>query len=934
MFRKLGFTVLFALALFIFIYYSQEQKSVITTVTNHTLTNGLFYEIHSKPENSDKIQLRLMVHSGSLSETDAQSGYAHLVEHMAFNGTKNFPKNKIIELFEKSGLTFGHDINAYTNFTETVYSLSVPRSDKELLAEALLYLHDVLSEISFDSVELSKEKGVVENEYRVREIQEKFYTDFLFDDYIAGSKYAQRRPLGSLQSIEQSSRESLNAFYQAWYRPDNAKLLIIGDVDSEDVAPLISKIFSPIKETHNAAKQTIPAIPLFKTASQVYTSKVINFSETELHFEVENLGIQDSSDLSQILKLNLLDGLFNYRLNAMNRERPQPFSGVGLSYRHFVGDHGFKSIYVDHLQGEAQHAITFIAQEIARIAQYGFSQAEYQQQLTRLKRSSDELINFYTNQNSAQLAYDVIDAWAEGNIEYSLQLEQLAYQHVLQTISLDEINQLAQQLLASPRKLTLAIPYKGSKPDLFALDQRLAEIISQPIDHKEVKIERFTLPVIKKETANRNKIETEKFYPKQNITQWSLSNGIDIVLQPDTSVRNSISMGFTAPGGKNILTLKQLVANRMLINSYTQSDIAGLSPQALEQKFANAKASLTPVISENEHGFNMHSINNPQSLELLFSTLYSLFSYVTIRDSAFSVEKKRVIDEQKVYLSLPINASIKRVDQALFPDNKRQQSFSIKQLQAVQKSDVEKVYQTFFSSVNGYKLTIVGDFKVEQIKPLIMQYIANLPSGKRHQFSPAPQSLLQQTNRINDKTNPQNNGVVLSFSVTDSPNQGIKSVYQAELMQRIISQTLDKIVREELSLTYSPQVVVDSQFPGMAYTFVMIKVVTKVKDLASTQLALERIVNDFLQNGITEAQLAQHKKAMQKMFKSKVKASTDREWFLHRDHLFGYTLGSTQDSAAILEDISVDNMNHFIRRYLDPQKTVHFTNIPQGSVRL
>ena len=905
-----------------------EQATAIATVNSDTLNNGLFYEIHSKPEQSQKIQLRLMINSGSLSETDVESGYAHLVEHMAFNGTKNFPKNKIIELFEKSGLTFGHDINANTNFSNTTYTLSIPKSDVKLLHDALLYLHDILSEVQFDAKEFDKEKGVVENEYRLREIKEKFYSDLLFNDFITDSQYERRLPIGTLKSIDDSTVASVKAFYQAWYRPNNAKLLVTGDIDSEKTAVLINNIFSSIKKSDNLTQQIMPSAPRLKTNSQSYSSKVINFSETDVYFDVPNIRIQNSKSLSQAIKQDMLDDLVNYRLNTINNQRVQPFIGVGFSFNRLLNDKVLKHIYIEHLQGQEQQAVTFIGQEIARINQYGFSQAEYDQQLTRIKSLATNLADRYSNKSSQEIADDVIDAWSKNNVEYTLQLEQEAYQMALNSASLKEVNQLAKDLFNNPSKLTLAIPYKSNKPDLATLDQLFADTVKKPISNIEVKVEQLTLPSITK-NAMTSPIVKEKFYPEKQITQWTLSNGVDVIIEPDHSVKNSITMNFSAPGGTNSLTEKQLDASYFLINSYTKSDIAGISPQALEQKFINAQASIEPIILENEHGFKMYSVNRHDSLELLFSVLYSTFNHPKIKENAFALEKKRIIENQQTYLAQPTTITVQKLNEALFPNNKRQQDASIAQLQQVQKIDVERLYQTLFASVNGYKLTIVGDFKATELKPFILKYIANLATGKLHEFSDMKQSLIKQAKKINDTTNPQDNGLVLFYTVTDTPNKNIKEVYQAELMRRIIDQTLLKIVREKLSLTYSPSVWVESQPAGMTFTTVLIKVITKIEDVNKTQQVVNRIVNDFLDKGITEDQLIEHKNALNKDFAAVLKTSSGKEPLLHRDHLFGYTLGSTENRAAILDSISISDMNRFIKEYLDPQKTVQITNIPK-----
>ena len=904
------------------------QTDAIATVSSNTLDNGFFYAIHAKPENSDKIELRLMIKSGSFSETDAQSGYAHLLEHMAFNGTKNFPKLKIVELFEKSGLTFGHDINAYTSFDETVYSFSIPKDNTQLLADTLLYLRDILTDIELEQHELDKEKGVVENEYHQSTQQEKSYYYALFDDYIENSEYQRRLPIGTLKSINNSTVASINTFYKDWYRPDNARLVIAGDVDSESTTQLITALFSTIETSQNTKQQPVLTPPALKTATQIYSSKVINFSQTDLYFEVPMLKITNSEGISHSLKLNMLDQLFNYRLNAANNQRAQPFHKVGLFYNSFLSNKGFENIYVSHQKNESQQAVKFIAQELARIHQHGFSQAEYQQQLIQIKSAQAELSTIYSNKNSQQLADEVINAWSSGSIEYTLENEQRAYQLLLATVSLEELNQFAKTLINSPHKMTFATPYQAKKPDVLAADKIFADAINKPINNIAIEIETLTLPIVTK-SGGTSKIDSERFDTDTQITQWQLSNGVSVVLQPDHSVKNTINMSFTAPGGINSFTKKQRAANYLLINSYMNSGLAGVSAQAIQQQFNLERIDMMPVIEANNHGFNLYSINEPKSLELLFSMLYSSVTNASVNEQIFALEKKGSIEHLQNNLALPTTATWIKVNDILFPNNPQQKRISAKELAEVQQSDVERLYQTLFNNVNGYKLTIVGDFDTAQLKPLILQYVASLPKGKNNTFDHPTQSLITKTTMLNETSYPQDNGQVLFYTVTDTPNQGIKQVYQAELMQAIISKTLTKIVREQLSLTYSPYVMVRDQAAGQAFTQVMIELITKVEDVEQTQQVVDSIISDLLTNGITEAQLNENKKTITQDLAYSLNESPNKQWLLHRDHLFNYALGSTEDALAIFDSISVADMNQFIRTYLDPTKTLRFINTPQ-----
>ncbi|WP_033298646.1 M16 family metallopeptidase [Psychromonas ossibalaenae] len=929
-FRKLILTALTIFTLSACTGGSPNPKNTQAKVTSSTLENGLFYAVHAKQENSDKIQLRLMINSGSLSETDAQKDYAHLLEHMAFNGTKHFPKNKIIELFEKSGLTFGQDINAYTDFENTVYTLSVPKSDTQLLADTILYLRDVLTDIEFDQAELDKEKGVIQNEYRLRVPQEKPYYYAVFNDYIADSHYAERLPAPADESVVNSTEQGVKEFYKTWYRPDNAKLLITGDVNSSEAVRLINEIFASAPASNNKSRQVIPAVPNLKTESKSYSSKVVNFSQSDLFIEMPAFNIKNSDDISRYMQSQLLDNLINYRLNVQNNQRSQPFTEVGFHSFEYFSNHPLKQLYIVHNNSQYQQAVNFAAQELARIEQHGFSQAELDLQLEEIRTLQSGLENDYINKTSEQLASETINSWTSGNIERTLEIERLAYQTTLTSSDLNKLNQLSKSLLLQPKQWNFAFPYQSRTPDLAALQKSASHTLQKATAKADIKIAKLTLPVISK-GKNNSRIENEKYHSEKQLTEWQLSNGVSVVLQPDQSVKNSIFMGLSAPGGTNSLSADQLPAALFVFNSYINSGIAGLSAQQLEQKFNNAKVSLIPYMEQNIHGFTMTSENNPKSLELLFSVLYSAFTDVQIKETVFTAEKQRLVEAQQNYLQQAVTNTHKRMRNKLYPDNAYLRIFSVDELKAVQQQEVEKVYQTLFSHANGYTLTIVGDFEVDDLKTDILQYIATLPAGEMHKFNQNTQSIIKHASSLNETTNPQDNAEVLLFSITDTPNKNIKEVYQADILQRIISQKLTKIIREELSLTYSPYVMVADQKPGMAFTEVIISVVSKVEDAQQAQTEIRQIVADFINYGISEEQLADHKKGLINGMSSVLKTADDRQWFLQRDHLYGFELSSTEKAQSIIEEITLKDMNSFLRTYLAPQHTLQFINIPDKS---
>ena len=210
------------------------------------LSNGLTYYIRQNKLPEKRVELRLVVNTGSVMEDDDQLGLAHFMEHMNFNGTKRFPKNELVSYLQSIGVEFGADLNAYTGFDETVYILPVPTDKPGLIDKGLQILEDWAHNALLDSVEIEKERNVVIEEWRLsRGADERMMKQTLPVQY-QGSKYADRLPIGTRASLENFSHESLRRFYKDWYRPDLQSIIVVGDIDVNDIEQKIKETFGDI----------------------------------------------------------------------------------------------------------------------------------------------------------------------------------------------------------------------------------------------------------------------------------------------------------------------------------------------------------------------------------------------------------------------------------------------------------------------------------------------------------------------------------------------------------------------------------------------------------------------------------------------------------------------------------------------------------------
>ncbi|MEO8795526.1 MAG: pitrilysin family protein, partial [Daejeonella sp.] len=233
-----------------------------SNVVTGKLANGFTYYIRRNTEPKERAQLYLANKVGSILEADDQQGLAHFTEHMSFNGTKNFPKNDLVNYLQKAGVRFGADLNAYTSFDETVYQLPIPTDDPEVFKNGLQIMRDWAQDATLDDSEINKERGVVLEEKRLgkgaaQRMQDK-YLPLLFNN----SRYSNRLPIGTEDVLKNFKPETIRKFYSDWYRPDLQSLIVVGDVNVKDVEEMIKNKFSDLKNPDQPTPRTEYSIPL------------------------------------------------------------------------------------------------------------------------------------------------------------------------------------------------------------------------------------------------------------------------------------------------------------------------------------------------------------------------------------------------------------------------------------------------------------------------------------------------------------------------------------------------------------------------------------------------------------------------------------------------------------------------------------------------
>src|SRR5437870_10622192 len=298
-------------------------------ITIGRLPNGLEYYVRANRKPEKRAELRLVVKAGSVLEDDNQQGLAHFVEHMAFNGTLHFPKNEIVKFIESLGMRFGADLNAYTSFDETVYMLQVPTDKPEVMDKALLVLEDWAHNVSFETEEIDKERGVVMEEWRLRRGAGARTTDKLFPIILKGSRYADRLPIGKPEIIQNFKPDTLKRFYKDWYRPDLMAVVAVGDFDKAAVENLIKTHFSAIPRAQSPRPRPTYDIPDHEGSVYAITT---DKETTSTSVSIENILPTRKQGTVSEYRQQIVDSLFSDMLSARYAEIAQkpdaPFLGA------------------------------------------------------------------------------------------------------------------------------------------------------------------------------------------------------------------------------------------------------------------------------------------------------------------------------------------------------------------------------------------------------------------------------------------------------------------------------------------------------------------------------------------------------------------------------------------------------------------------------
>ena len=450
-------TTIFYLFILSSIIIPQDQPlPVDKAVVTGTLENGIKYFIKKNLKPEKRAELRLFVNAGSVLENEDQLGLAHFVEHMAFNGTKNFKKNELINYLEKLGIKFGPELNAYTSFDQTVYMLTVPTDSVEILANGFLVLEEWAHNLAFDPVEIDKERGVVIEEWRLGRGAEMRMLDKQLPILLKDSRYADRLPIGKKEIIESASYESIINFYKDWYRPDLMAVAAVGDFDVKEIENYIKEHFSKISSPEKERERVVFDIPDHQeTYFAIASDKEASYSTVALYYMQKPKEVKDLAGYKNQLVHSIFYGILNDRLTELTTSADAPFAYAFAGNARFVKSSDISVLVAMVKEGGIERGFESLLREAERVKQYGFTSTELERQKTNVLRSAEQSLAEKDKTESSQLIGEFESNFIFGlpiiSIEDQYELTQL----IIPQITLDEVNKVSSELLKHENRVVL-----------------------------------------------------------------------------------------------------------------------------------------------------------------------------------------------------------------------------------------------------------------------------------------------------------------------------------------------------------------------------------------------------------------------------------------------------------------------------------------------
>ncbi len=795
----------FTIMLFISQVTTAQRNMKIPTdpsVKTGKLSNGMTYFIKQNAKPANKVELRLAINAGSVLEDDDQLGLAHFMEHMNFNGTKNFKKNELVDYLQSIGVKFGAHLNAYTGFDQTVYILPIPSDDETKLNKGFQIVEDWAHGALLEGKDIDEERGVVLEEYRSRRDANSRMLEKYIDKIAYGSKYAKRLPIGTKKSIETFKHESIRRFHKDWYRPDLMAVIAVGDVDVNILEEKIKKHFGRIPAPKNPRIHESYTLENHKeTFIAIEADKEAAFSRVELMYK----DYEDSKpnvtvvDYRNSLVKSLFTQMINERFNELRNGDNPPFV-FGFSYHGGTlakNRKAFQSSATTSAEGQLK-GLEALLTENERVKRFGFQNGELARAKKSLISRMEKSFKDKDKLESNRIVRKYVSGFLGNSPVPSIEWEYKAYLGLLPTIKLEEVNKLIKNYLHDDNRVIVITGPKKTVTEA-QVTKALNDVKTKELKPKKEEIVASSMITkLPKPGTIIKTLENSKLGTKTLI----LSNGAKITYKKTDFKNDEVLFTSFSYGGSSLYSDKELKATSFGNRGLTQAGINGFKVNDLSKMLSGKIVRVNPYIRNLSEGFTGSA--SPKYLEELFQMVHLYFTSLNKDEKAF----KSFISKQKSFLgNLLANPNFyfqKEMGDFMNAGNNRYTGFpSAEKYDQIDYNLTYKKYQERFANAGDFNFYFVGNVDEKKLAEFASKYIANLPSNnskesyKVSSFRPLSGS----HKKIVEKGKDPKSSVRITYQGEADYNE--KDALAFEFLGEVIGIKLTEKLREKESGVYS-----------------------------------------------------------------------------------------------------------------------------------
>jgi zinc protease len=818
------------------------------------LDNGLRYLIRENDNPGGKVELRLVIDAGSGLETDTQVGGAHFLEHMLFNGTEKFPKNELIDVLRSFGAGFGADINAYTSSDETVYTLTVP-NDEDIVDTGLDVLEQWLSFATIDADAVEAERGVVLDEWRTGDQSaDGRVFDAIAGFFLAGTPYDGHSPIGGRDAIENIAADELRSFYDDWYRPDNAAVIVVGDVDADRIEEeLIARFGDASNRGSNPSRVELVVDPSTSPQARVFSDPDVaeGSAFVTLPLARESSGSAEVDQQNSILELLAFEVIAT-RLDNDALRGEAPFERASVDSSSIVRGLDAPEISVTINGAGTEASVQAVLDEYERFVRFGVTEAELANAIGSQRSSVQLAYDSRETRQDASFADEYVRHVLEGEWFVEAQQEFDFFTAVLDAATVDNVAAaFADRYDRAAVHIFVALPEAevGDGPEaaeLVVLVEQSADRTLEPRVEEAVLDEELMLRPEPVEESDSFDLVTDSFSDALDPQVLVFENGVRVVLNSTSIVDGTVFFEARSPGGLATVADDDVADAQALSSVLLDSGVATFDRVALDQLLGDKSIEVLPFVDQ----FTDAIVGSTAAtdLEVMFQLINQLMAAPRVEQLAID----RYVDDQLPYASDPgIDASYAEFAALLDAryDDPRFLVPTAESLATVDVEGVQRVVAQRFGDAGDWTFSFSGDFDEAEATDLARSYLATLPStGQREpvDFS-EPAAPVGPT--VVDVEAGQGETANVSFLFSGSASSDRRDRVVAQILTEIVNNRLTDFIREELGDSYSPFAIVEIGAGTSPSTEVYISVSTSPELIEEVSTAVLDQLNDLRANG-------------------------------------------------------------------------------------